>query len=760
MAATFDALVELLFKYRPVVFERGELTFGTVGWARAAAVVLGVVMLAAAGAYLTRRVRGTSRDRAVLATLRVGVVLLLVLCLLQPQLVVAESVPRRNVVAVLLDDSRSMAIPDADGAPRAEHIRRAIAAGPASLVGQLGARYQVRQYAFANDVRRLTGPDDALTFDGARTRLGPALERVRQELDGLPLAGIVVIGDGVDESGSELAAALGRVRASGVPVFTVAVGGEPARDVQVTAVDVPRQALRGAALDARVSLSHRGLAGRRVQVVAEDEGRIVATREIELPRSGAAVVSLPVPASESGVRRMRFRVAAVEGDQLRDNDARVAVIRVDERPRRVLYFEGEPRFEAKFVRQALDGDDAVQVILLQRTAEEKYLRLGVRDSLELAGGFPRTRQELFAYDAIILGSVEASAFSFEQLRLIEEFVGERGGGLLLLGGRRAFAEGGYPSTPIAALSPFVIASTSSGGVVEVAPRLTTAGLEHPATRVRGTADSSAARWASLPAATSVQAAMTLKPGAVSLLAAGESQGEGRSLLAYHRFGRGRVAALAVQDSWLWQMHADVPLEDQTHETFWRQLLRWTAGDSPGTVVARMTREAGESGQPATVEADVRDAEYRLVNDARVVARVTDASGGTREVPMLRRADRDGAYAAELTPDADGLLRVTVEAETGAGRLDEDEVAIAVERDTDEYFDAAPNAAGLARIAQVTGGRSYSAANMDQLPRDIVYAASGTTTRERKDLWDAPAMLLALLGLLGAEWGYRRWRGLA
>ncbi len=759
MAASFDRFVELLFKYRPVVFERGELTLGTVGWARAAAVLLGVAMLVAAGAYITRRVRGTPADRGVLATLRLCVVLLLVVCLLQPQLVVAESVPRRNVVAVLLDDSRSMAIVDADGVPRGEQVRRAMAAAPGSLVGQLGERYQVRLYSFARDARRLTS-GEGLSFDGPDTRIGPALQRVSQELDGLPLAGIVVVSDGVDERGSALSSALGQVRATGVPVFTVAVSGEPARDVQVSSVDVPRQALRGAALDARVTLTHRGLTGRRVQVLAEDEGRVVATREIELPRSGAAIVSVPVPASEAGVRRMRFRVAAVDGDQLRDNDARVAVVRVDERPRRVLYFEGEPRPEARFVRQAVAEDDALQVVLLQRTAEEKYLRIGVRDSLELAAGFPRTREELFAYDAIILGSVEASAFSFEQLRLVEEFVSERGGGLLLLGGRRAFAEGGYPSTPIAALSPLVIGGTTTGGVLEVSPRLTTAGLEHPATRVRGTADSSAARWRTLPPATTVNAAMSLKPGAVSLLTADAAAGDQRSLLAYHRFGRGRVAALAVQDSWLWQMHADVPLEDETHETFWRQLVRWTAGDSPGMVVARMSREAGEAGQPATVEADVRDAEYRLVNDARVTALVTDASGETRTVPMVRRTDRDGAYAAELAPDADGLLQVTVEAETRDGRIASDDVALAVERATDEYFDAAPNAAGLARIAQITGGRSYTVADMAGLPRDLVYSAAGATTRERKDLWDAPAMLLLLLGVLGAEWGYRRWRGLA
>ena len=119
----------------------------------------------------------------------------------------------------------------------------------------------------------------------------------------------------------------------------------------------------------------------------------------------------------------------------------------------MLYLEGEPRFEVKFIRRAVEDDKNLQVVILQRTAEDKYLRLDVGSPDELVGGFPKTREELFAYRAIILGSVEAASFSPDQLRMLADFVSKRGGGLLMLGGRRSFAEGGWAGTPVAEVLP-------------------------------------------------------------------------------------------------------------------------------------------------------------------------------------------------------------------------------------------------------------------------------------------------------------------
>lgn len=758
MNASLEALVEFLFKYRPVAFERGELVLGASGGARLLAMVLGAVALAAVAALLTRRVRGRPRDRAVIGVLRFLVIAVLVLCLFQPQLVIAEAVSRGNVVAVLVDDSRSMTIPDRDGRTRAQTVREALD-GESGLLAELEQRFQVRLYSFGRELRRIRTTAD-LGFDQPRTDYTTALESVRSELDGLPLAGVILMSDGGDVGGGSLGSVLASIRAADVPVFTVLAGGEPERDVRIASVAVPPRAVRGSAVDARVSLDHRGLAGRTVQVLAEDEGRVVATSSVVLPRSGRASVSLPVPLREDGARRLRFRVAAVESDQVPDNDGRLSIVQVDARPRRVLYYEGEPRPEASFVRQAVSLDRELEVVLLQRTADDKYLRLGVRAGSELEAGFPTTREELFEYDALILGSVEASAFTFEQLRMIEDYVDVRGGGLLLLGGRRALAEGGYAGTPLAALSPVELPSIGPANILDtLAPRLTRDGREHAAVQLAAPADMAEARWRELPAVTVVNRVGLPKPGAVTLLAGTPGQ---QPLLSYHRFGSGRVALLLPQDSWIWQMHADIPLEDQTHETFWRQLLRWLAGDTPERLTGTVPLAVAEAGETVSLVATFRDERFVPLGDGIVTATVTSPGGMVYEEVLV--SEGGGRFSGVLEPDEEGLWQARISA---SGPLDgadssarNEHVAFAVERSAEEFYDVTPHREALARISSVTRGRGYDIARASALPRDLVYASSGMTTREHRDLWDAPAVLLALLGLLSAEWGYRRWRGLA
>src|SRR5204862_2158638 len=148
---------------------------------------------------------------------------------------------------------------------------------------------------------------------------------------------------------------------------------------------------------------------------------------------------------------------------------------------RILYYEGEPRFEMRFARRAIADDPNLQLVTLQRTADNKHLRLDIDPAgVELAAGFPKTREELFAYRGIVLGSVEASAFTADQLRMIAEFVDVRGGGLLVLGGGRSFAEGGYAGTPVADALPVTL-QNGNGGFTHVKVHPTRAGEAHAVT---------------------------------------------------------------------------------------------------------------------------------------------------------------------------------------------------------------------------------------------------------------------------------------
>jgi uncharacterized membrane protein len=245
---------------------------------------------------------------------------------------------------------------------------------------------------------------------------------------------------------------------------------------------------------------------------------------------------------------------------------------------RVLYFEGGPRAEAKFIMRATADDGRLRVAHLQRTGDGQYLRINVERPDELQNGFPTSRDELFAYQGLILGDVEAEAFTTEQHLLLAEFVSVRGGGLLALGGNSSFAEGGWSGTALAQLLPIALEAGDPGKTpraARVTIKAPQTGLAHPATRIADTEAVAARLWSELPAGTIVNKSAAVMPGTTTLLTGVDASGREKSVLACHHFGNGKVAVFTLTDSWLWAMAGD---RSDTHERFWRSLLRWLVDD--------------------------------------------------------------------------------------------------------------------------------------------------------------------------------------
>jgi len=760
-----DAIFQALFSYRPVVFQQGELRFDAGTGALVAAGLAGIVMVAAAVTYRSVRARGRLRDRIVLTVLRMAALAVVLFCLFRPTLIVRAAVPQQNVVAVVLDDSRSMQIPDWDARPRGEFIKQQFGGPESPVLKALSDRFLVRVFRFSSTAGRIESVN-AMTFNGSQTRLGAALDGAREELAGLPVSGIVLVSDGADTSEASLSDALLGLKAEKLPVYTVGVGSARLpRDVQVDRVSVPRSVLKDASLLLDVVVTHSGYAGRTVTVDVEDEGRILGSEQVRLPADGTpATVRVRAAASEAGPRLFKFRVAPQPDEVVTQNNVREALIQVRDVREKILYFEGEPRFEMKFIRRAIADDQNLQLVVLQRTADNKFLRLGVDGPDELFGGFPKTREELFSYRGIILGSVEAGAFSGDQLQMIAEFVDRRGGGLLMLGGARAFGEGGYGGTPVADALPLVIdPRTRASEPADLARMLLTptrAGQGHAATQIAATEAASANRWRELPQVTSVNAALEPKPAATVLLTGTDERGRAQPVLAWHQYGRGKAVALTLQDTWQWQMHASIALEDQTHENFWRQMFRWLVDGVPDMVEARTTTERVEPGEAVTVEATILDKSYVELNDASVTARVTRPNGATLDVPLEWTGERDGLYRGTFVSTEAGTYEVAVDSSKGSAILGSGVTYLRAGPSDAEYFDPTMHEGPLRRIAEETGGRFYTPESATGMAEDVRYAGRGVTSVEERELWNMPIILIALMGLVCAEWGYRRAVGLS
>ncbi len=766
----FDRVFSFLFKYPLLVFEQGDFAFGATRnmWLTAA-------IVAAAGVYVVWTYRQVAalagRDRGVLIGSRLALLGVVLFALLRPMLLLKVAVPQQNFVGILLDDSRSMQVADHDGRARSQFALDEFGRPDAPILAELGKRFNLRIFRFSSSAERLQSTGE-LTFEGTATRMGDALDRARNELSGLPVAGLVVVTDGSDNAERTIDESIAGLKAQGMPVFTVGVGKDRlTRDVQVTRVETPRRVLKGAALVLDVVVTQVGYAGRKVTLQVEDEGRIIGTQEVTLPGDGESqTVKVRVKAVDEGARTFQFSIAPLENEEVAQNNMRDALIDVVNRREKILYLEGEPRPEPKFIRQATDRDDNIQVVLLQRTAEatvnapDKYLRLGVDGPEELAAGFPAERKELFMYRGIILGTVEAAAFTPEQQRMLEDFVDVRGGGLIALGGPRSFSEGGWAGTPLADALPVVLDRGSKGPQyppAEVVVRPTRTGVHHPSTQITERLEDVDAKWRDLPPVTSLNPIRETKPGANVLLTGLDERGREQVIMASQRYGRGKTVALTAQDTWLWRMHARMDVKDPTFHNFWQRLSRWLVDGVPDRVQITPTPARVQKGEPVSFTAEVLDEEYKGVNDGRISARVTTPSGRTEDVPLEWTVEHDGEYRGRFTPSEDGLYKVSVGGTTKDGSDTGRGTAAFRAAPSDlEYFDAAMRVSLLERLAEETEGRFYRASNASELPDAISYSGRGITVTEERELWDMPINLVALLGLMGGEWLYRRRRGLA
>jgi uncharacterized membrane protein len=756
-----ESIFQFLFEYRPHVFRQGDFRFAPPVGAPVAAVVVIAALAMAFVSYRVLRSRVQWRERAVLAALRITALAIILFCIFRPVLVVKAAVVQQNVIGVLIDDSRSMQLPDktADQGSRGDLVRRTFGNPDSPMMKALSDRFLVRTFRFSSSTARVSAPSD-LTFSGTQTRLAGAIESARQELAGLPVSGLVLVTDGADTTDATVADALLASKAEALPVFTVGVGQETlAHDIQVGRVSTPRTALKGTSLLVDAVLTQTGYAGQTVTLDVEDGGRIVGSQPVRLPADGDPVsVRVRFTATEAGPRVFRLKVAPQPGEVVTQNNQRDVQIDIRDRRERILYYEGEPRFEMKFARQAIKDDPNLQLVTLQRTAENKHLRLDVEASgVELAAGFPKTREELFAYRGLVLGSIEASAFTADQLRMIAEFVDVRGGGLLLLGGARAFAEGGYAGTPLAEVMPVTL-ERGGGGFTHLKVHPTRAGQAHAVTQLGDTEEASAERWKTMPPLSAVNVIGAIKPGATALLSATDDRRRERVVLAYERYGRGKSVAFPVQDSWMWQMHATIRVEDQTHENFWRQLLRWLVDGVPDAVETRPLTDRVEPGQPVSLTADVVDPRFVELNDASVVAVVTSPSGKKVTVPLQWTGERNGQYRASFATSETGWYQARLDAARAGKAVGTAVAHVRAVPDDAEYFDATMHAPLLKRIARDTGGRFYTSDAITSLPEDLKYSGRGVTAVEERELWHMPILLMALVGVVCAEWGLRRvWR---
>lgn len=747
-------MFEFFFKYPAEVFAKGKLVLlgAWPDWLLWAAMI---AVAGALGALLWRRrmqLRSTMHGRRVVAiwVLQSALLSLLLLLLWQPALSVTALKPQQNIVAVVIDDSRSMAVDDAGGKTREQ---QAIGVLQSGLVRDLSQRFQVRLYRLGSGIARIPNLKQLRPSEPA-TRIGRGLDELAAEAATLPIGSIVLLSDGSDNSGGVDLATLTALRRRRLPVNTVGFGEDRlSNDVELDGFDLAPKALQDSRLRAQITIRQNGFSGQTAHLVVTAGGVVVATKQIRLKDAPEQIESVEFNAGKPGVKDIEATLAPLPGETNTRNNRFGTVLDVDGGQRRILYVEGEPRWEYKFLRRAVEDDPALHIVSMLRTTQNKIYRQGLSNPGELKDGFPSEPEDLFQYQGLILGSVESSFFTPAQKQMIQDFVNRRGGGLLFMAGRWALADGGYNSPPFNELLPVHLPHRMNTFHRDfVAAELTLAGKESLICRIDDDPEKSADHWAVLPYLANYQEVGAPKPGA-TVLANVDAGGKRLPLLITENYGRGRTAVFATAGSWRWQMQQ--PLADMSQEMFWRQLLRWEVAATPSEVVGSTPDARLEDSGTVELRAEVRDKEYLPAPDAEVQARIIGPDGDVQNVSLLPSAVTPGLYSAQWNAAEPGSYIAEIAAKRGAADLGKDVVTFRRENGVAENFHREQNRDLLERLAEETGGHYYTPSNAHRLAQEVSYSEAGVTTRELKDVWDMPAVFIVLLLLKAAEWILRR-----
>ena len=732
----------------------------------AGAVILGWL------AYARVPVKLTPGRRLGLSALRTLTLLLLILILLRPVVLVPPAAANNSLLPILVDTSRSMRLHDPSTSPGASGDGPSRIEAAQSLVrdlqAQLGTEYRLELLTFgdalaaANDINLVSATARRSDLSGAIADLA---ERHRHER----LAGVIVLSDGGDTAPIEI----GEGSRIDAPVFTVGIGSaEAPRDREIVNLTAGEPLLPGASIDVSVSATSAGYGTEPVELRVTANGRPIEVRRVTPSSDGAPVHAVFTVSPQPDVPTVyTVQIPDAAGEVSSENNTRSVLVAPQSGKRRLLVVEGAPGYEHTFLKRALSDDPGLEIDAVVRKGQNDdgrdtfYVQADPSRMAPLSSGYPFKRSELFAYDGVIFGNIEADFFTREQLELTRDFVAERGGGLLVLGAR-SFDRQGLAGTALEQALPIdltdrgstiTLASAQSSVAEPNTPALTVDGAMHPATRLAVTAEENRQKWASLPALASVAQVGGSRPGAQILAVALSAGGTPQPLIAAQRYGQGRSVAFAGEASWRWRMMR--PADDTSYETIWRQLARWVTSGAQGPVtIAAMSPAV--PGITDRISVIVRDTDFKPVANAEVAVELTAPNGEKRQLPAALSSPQNGRYGVAARFDQQGVYKIDAIATRSGATIGSASRPVLVGGVDLEMTQPRLNEAVLRRLAAESNGQYLPMDQAGRLPSLLRESRAEAGTPEMRDLWHNGWSLLAIVALLAGEWVARRRVGLA
>ncbi|MGN6507636.1 MAG: hypothetical protein ACTHM6_18925 [Tepidisphaeraceae bacterium] len=745
--------------------------------------VLLVALSVALVTYVYRREGRARGVRVSLAIVRMLLLAVVIVLLNRPVLTLTQSRVEPSVLAVMVDDSLSMRIPDV-GSPdhpeqRLAAVEQLLSSDNARLLHALAAVHQVRLYRFDGDAVSLasstTQPVPAIEPLGQKTQVVASVRSVLRDLQGQRVAGVVVLTDGRDMPQQSIAAALDEVKDFGTPVYPVPVGSEhPLNNIEIQQVSAQDAVFAKDITNIKATVRVTGAQGPTPVVVRlknKKDGKVMldgqgkpVEQTVTVEGDQPVEVELLYTPPEPGNLDLVVEAEPRPGEIDLDDNARELQMAVLDAKVSVLYVDGYPRWDYRYIKNEMIRDRTVDISCLLMSADPSFRQEGDKAITR----FPETADELQGYDVVLFGDVDPRELSDAQLQLVSDFVARRGGGFGMVAGPR-WSPVAWRGTPIEAILPVDIThvqpddSTSGGGTIAEGfrPVVTKQGAASSLFRFfADRAENERYLKESWQPLFWYCRGVIAKPGVGEVMAEHPTDvgpdGRRAPIVVAGRYGAGRTMFMGIDESWRWRYYTGESIFD----TYWVQQLRYLArsrklGERKITLVSQKSvYDLGQQVQlilrvidpqlqtqlPNSLRVQLMDADQQLVSEQTLTRQ---ASGDTYLGSFT--ADRLGKFSVKLASVAPGVDALSLPIEVAVPKL--------------ELSVPQVDRVSLARLASETGGRVIEFASAaKELPK-IPSAERRVPVISDQPLWSAPIALVLFVLLITAEWIARKLFGM-
>lgn len=751
----------------------------------AAAAVVGLVVFF----YLREAGAAPRRLRIVLIGMRLA--LFAILCFMLAQFALSLERTGLPYLVLAIDDSASMGIADryddSDTRATAEKLLRTVKLDKATrlnlakalaltddgdLLREAARRHKLRLYFLSDAARAETGDTKELLErirnsqpTGESSRLGQGIRTILNDLRGAPPSAIVLFTDGVNTAGEPLAETAAYARRKGVPLFTVGLGNpKPNRDLLVSDLLVEDVVFVDDTVHFEFKLTGHGYEGQRVDVQLKSKASptpLAKTTVIVGPDGESRKGRIAYRPREVGDFEFVIETSALPEEAQAENNRQERIVSVRKEQIRVLLAEGLPTYEYRFLKNLLERDSTIRLHTLLQDAEPGFAEI---DKSALRS-FPVRREELFEYDVLILGDLNPTALGATVLRNISDFVTEKGGGLIMIAGRR-YTPSVFQGTPLAGLLPLEFDGATAGLPIvgrnpgfQVTP--TELGLASPAMQLGDSPEQSREIWSKLPELYWLFEVSKLKP-AVRVLAEHPTRsgadGMKLPLICLQYVGAGKVLFHSMDSTWRWRYRVG----DVFLARYWVQSIRYLSrakllGKDRAAELAVDRREY-RRGEPVKLRVRFSDDRLAPAEDDGVVVVVEQEGGKNQRLQLHRASAGRGLFEGSLSDLDEGRYHAWIATPTMEGAAPATDFLIAAA--PGEFLRMEMDATELQRASSETRGRYFTLANAADLGRSLPDGRQvPIEALQPLVLWNKWPLLLLFLTFLVGEWTLRKRRGM-